>query len=388
MDERHLHIICLDVPWPVDYGGVFDIYHKIKALHEAGIKIHLHCFEYGRGQQTKLNEICVSVSYYPRKSFLSSITSDLPYIVSSRQNDELLENLQKDDYPILMEGIHCTYELSRGRLPRNRCFVRLHNVEWKYYKQLAETTTSTAKKIYYNRESKLLLAYERNLAGKATFWTVTKNDLQDFEDLGYSNIDYLPVYVPDFSPKFEEGQGTYCLYHGNLGVAENEEAAIWLLQEVFNEIEIPFVVAGKNPSSKLEYLAHKNMHTCLVANPDEREMTELLKKAQLHVLPSFNCTGIKLKLLNALRLGRHCIVNQSAIAGTGLDDFCIIANSCDATKNAVSKYFETPFSSDDFMNRQAYLSESFSNKKNAKQMIRWIFEGEPTIPGTSISWRG
>ena len=51
MEERHLHIICLDVPYPVDYGGVFDLFYKIKTLHELGIKIHLHCFEYGRGQQ-------------------------------------------------------------------------------------------------------------------------------------------------------------------------------------------------------------------------------------------------------------------------------------------------------------------------------------------------
>ena len=49
--EKHLHIVCLDVPYPVDYGGVFDLFYKIKALSEAGVKIHLHCFEYGRGQQ-------------------------------------------------------------------------------------------------------------------------------------------------------------------------------------------------------------------------------------------------------------------------------------------------------------------------------------------------
>jgi hypothetical protein len=48
---RHLHIICLNVPFPVDYGGVFDLFYKLPALHDQGVKIHLHCFEYGRGEQ-------------------------------------------------------------------------------------------------------------------------------------------------------------------------------------------------------------------------------------------------------------------------------------------------------------------------------------------------
>ncbi|MEI7802398.1 MAG: mannosyltransferase, partial [Bacteroidota bacterium] len=44
---NQLHIISFNVPYPPDYGGVIDVYYKIKALKEAGVKIHLHCYEYG-----------------------------------------------------------------------------------------------------------------------------------------------------------------------------------------------------------------------------------------------------------------------------------------------------------------------------------------------------
>ncbi|MCX6283192.1 MAG: mannosyltransferase, partial [Bacteroidetes bacterium] len=43
--EQHLHIVSFDIPYPPDYGGVIDVYYKIKTLSEAGVKIHLHCFE-------------------------------------------------------------------------------------------------------------------------------------------------------------------------------------------------------------------------------------------------------------------------------------------------------------------------------------------------------
>ena len=65
MDDQ-FHIVSFDVPYPPDYGGVIDVFYKIKALSELGVKVHLHCFEYGRGQQNELNKICSSVTYYKR----------------------------------------------------------------------------------------------------------------------------------------------------------------------------------------------------------------------------------------------------------------------------------------------------------------------------------
>ena len=33
MNNKHLHIVTLDTPWPVNYGGVVDLFYKLKALH-------------------------------------------------------------------------------------------------------------------------------------------------------------------------------------------------------------------------------------------------------------------------------------------------------------------------------------------------------------------
>ena len=72
--DKHLHIVCLDIPYPADYGGVFDLFYKITALHKHGIKIHLHCFEYGRGKQDELNKYCEEVNYYKRKAGLKGFS--------------------------------------------------------------------------------------------------------------------------------------------------------------------------------------------------------------------------------------------------------------------------------------------------------------------------
>ncbi len=384
MTEKHLHLVCYDVPYPVDYGGVFDLFYKIITLSRAGVKIHLHCFEYGRGRQPELEKFCTEVIYYDRMPAYKSISTTVPYIVVSRANQQLLTNLKKDDYPILMEGMHCTYYLHTGDLPKERCFVRLPNVEHLYYDKLAETSTNLPKKLFYQRESKLLYQYELSLADKADFWTISQKDCDVFvHQLGYKKIDNLPLYLPEYKPEWRGAKGNFCLYHGNLEVEENEFAAIWLLENVFNEVEIPFVIAGKNPSKKLERLAHAQMHTCLVSNPGDKEMEDLIKKAQVNILPSFNSTGIKLKLINALYQGRHCLLNASAVEGSGLEDCCVIANTCKTMQDEVQRLYELPYTLYAFEHRIEKLASTFDNQRNAKQMMGWIFGGEPTYPGYS-----
>ena len=85
MPDRHLNIVSFSIPFPANYGGVIDIFYKLKALHWAGIKIHLHCFQYDRPEAEELNAYCETVNYYQRKTGLSAQFSLKPYIVESRQ---------------------------------------------------------------------------------------------------------------------------------------------------------------------------------------------------------------------------------------------------------------------------------------------------------------
>jgi glycosyltransferase involved in cell wall biosynthesis len=373
--DKHLHIITLDVPWPADYGGVVDLFYKIVSLHKAGVKIHLHCFTAGRAPQDILLNYCVSVNYYSRKKMPGALSAGLPYIVSSRINKELLQNLQKDDYPVLMEGVHCTYYLYNGALKNRKVFVRLHNVEYNYYRKLASHESNVFKKLYFYTESILLKRYEKKIATKATFWPVSIGDTELYKkEFGANKIDFLPVFVPWSEVlTHDKTKGHFCLYHGNLAVNENEKAAEWLLKEVFNDIDIPLVIAGKNPSPHLEKLAHVNKNTCLVSNLADKEMQDLIKKAQVNILPSLNNTGVKLKLLNALYNGRYCLVNDAASKGVAIDNLCHIANDAASFKKMAIELYSKPYENETSEERQEVLNASYNNDKNAQQLIAWIY---------------
>ncbi|MEO7048015.1 MAG: glycosyltransferase [Ferruginibacter sp.] len=369
--DKHLHIISFDVPYPADYGGVIDVFYKIVSLHNVGIKIHLHCFTKDRLPQNELNKYCVSVNYYKRQKSFSFTT---PYIVQSRADKILLANLQQDDHPILMEGIHCTYLLGKGFLKNRKTIVRLHNTEHKYYASLAKEEKNILKKIYFKRESFLLKKYEAALAPKTIFAALSKDDKEFYEThLSSQHIYFIPAFLPWAEVTNIIGKGHYCLYHGNLAINENQKAICWLLDNVFNDIEIPFVIAGKDPSKKMTEFAEKNSNVCMVANPSERELQDLIVKAQVNILPSFNNTGVKLKLLNALFNGRYCLVNTAAVKGSGLDELCRIAEKPEDFKQQIQQLFKQDFSAIDLDKRKQILQQLYNNADNAEALISLLY---------------
>ncbi|HXR79882.1 MAG TPA: hypothetical protein VN763_03145, partial [Saprospiraceae bacterium] len=126
--KRQLHIICLDTPWPADYGGAIDMMNRIMMLKKLDIGIHLHYFSYNeRGTPNELNQFCESIHVYPRKTGHKGFSWSLPYIVASRINDDLVSRLREDDHPILLEGLHTTGILDQLDLRLRKVVVRMHN---------------------------------------------------------------------------------------------------------------------------------------------------------------------------------------------------------------------------------------------------------------------
>lgn len=366
------------MPYPVDYGGVYDLFYKLPALQAQGVHIHLHCFDYGRGRQTELEKYCASVKYYPRLKGIKLLMSKLPYIVASRKNESLLNNLLQDDYPILMEGIHCTALFTDDRFAGRQKFVRLHNVEYDYYCSLYASAKSPVSKLYYLRESQLLKNYETFIAKRATrIFTVTRHDADIYNNsFGSKTAEYLPLFLPpDWQVNALPGMGSYCLYHGDLGVEMNEKAAIWLLKKIFSIIKIPLVIAGKNPSERLIKLSHASRHTCIVENPTADMMQDMIAKAHINILPSFSNTGIKIKLLNALYNGRHCIVTPPTVEGSGLEELCHITHSEESMILRIEALYHQPFSEQEARCRAAILNNMFNNNTNAQILAGKIFFG-------------
>lgn len=374
MSDLHLHIISFDIPYPANYGGVIDVFYKAKALAEKGVKVHLHCFQYGRKPSAELADLFYEVNYYKRDISKKHLFKSIPYIVSSRISDDLIINLKKDKYPILMEGLHTSALLESKTLHKGRkMIVRPHNIEHEYYQNLAKVESDIFKKYYFYNESVKLKKYENILKKADLLLAISKNDEIYFNQF-YENVEFVPAFHPFKTVDSRVGKGDFVLYHGNLSVAENTNAVKFLISNVFNDIDIPLKIAGLNPPRNLINLIN-NGHgrdVELISNPDDETLNELIKNAQINISITAQKTGLKLKLLNTLYNGRHCLVNEKMLSGSKLDELCVIANDHASMKRKIKSLFSKEFNDSNIKTRKRKLTSIYNNGHNVEHLIELI----------------
>jgi hypothetical protein len=364
----HIHVIAFDIPLPADYGGVMDVFYKIKAMHSLGVKIHLHCFKYGRSELTELDAICEKVYYYERKLKKQYLFSRLPFIVASRTDESLLQRLLQDEYPILFEGLHTCSFLNDKRIENRLKIVRMHNVEHEYYMELAQAEEFGLKKIYFQQESIKLKEFEKILTHANYILAISEGDKEKLNKK-YKHVLHVGAFHPNKEVNIISGIGHYCLYHGNLSVNENSMMAMMLAEKIFSRVNTPLIIAGKNPTEKLKRAIEKFKNIELKPNPDDNEMLSLIKNAQINILPAAQSSGIKLKLLNALFNGRHCVVNDKMVLNTGLAELCVVKNTADEMLESIIELMHHPINNNQIANREKTLLLNHFNNSNAKKIL-------------------
>ena len=367
-----VHIVSFSIPLPANFGGVIDVFYKLKTLHSAGVKIYLHCFQYDRQPDHELEKYCVSVKYYRRNTGFASTLRLRPYIVQSRISPELVEDLLQDDYPIIFEGLHCCYYLDDERLRNRLKIYRESNIEHEYYYHLFKSTNNIRKKTFYLLESLKLRLYQKQIRHADCIIAVSKSDTEYLQRKFPGNkVIYLPSFHGNNEVVSKEGRGDYILYHGNLSVEENVLAALYLI-DCLGGLDIPFVIAGLNPDSLIVNAARKYSNIVIIDSPDDEKMHQLISDAQINILYTAQATGLKLKLLNVLYRGRHVLVNSKMVSGTGLGEICEIADTKEEMKAKIMQLFNTDFDRSKIEKRTAILSDLYDDVRNGEKLCEII----------------
>ena len=374
MTNKHLHIVSHFNPRPFDYEGGGDLYWLTTALVSAGINIHLHLYADKKDIHVNLINNCVEVFFYKRNTGHKGISIGIPYSVSSHADKSLIINLERDLYPILFEGIQASFFLNQGYFNNRKTLIRLQCSQKIYFQELLEILPTSLNKLRVSIEGNQCGIYESKIIkskGSNTITEVVSNELTISTNQIINSI--IPQFIGMPTPFSIEGQGSFCLFHGRLSEKATEHAVLWLLKNVFNTLELPLVIAGENPSTQLEEAAHKHLHTCLVANPSEKEMVELIKKAQLNVLPSFVSHGADNAILHSIMIGRHILTNKKAKTLVALDEIIHYAEEPSEFTKKIIELFEQPFEIEEIEMRESYLNSHFNDLKSAKELIKLLY---------------
>lgn len=101
-------------------------------------------------------------------------------------------------------------------------------------------------------------------------------------------------------------------------------------------------------------------------------MDQLIHNAQVCVMITQQPTGLKLKLLNSLYGGRHCLVNSNMVAGTSLGDVCHVADTPTEFLDQLEVLMDRPFTLSDIENRRHSIDECYSNRINAQRLLEFL----------------
>jgi hypothetical protein len=374
--NKYIHIVCPEIPDSSSAADMADTYFQLQFLHEAGYHIILHCFHDDTNTNTThLENITSLIHLYERNQGHKGVSIRHPYCISSRSNPLLLENLLKQICPVLFQGTKCTFYLPELVENGYKIFVRINGIASEFYGTFTKCEKSLIKKAYSFNEARLIRKWEEKISENATIITTTITDQQRFQELYKdARTKYLVPFIPMPEIKTQPGTGMYCLYFGNMQDAENSKMVYWLSDNIFRKIAVPLIVADTCTEKLQEPPLHPESNICMVSNPSETALTELIQKAQIILLPRCHNSGFDKRLLKALGIGRHCICNDLMVKDTGLEKLFIIANDNEDIIDAISNYFCQAFTDKDIDERKELLSKKYFARASLNELVKVIEE--------------
>jgi polysaccharide biosynthesis protein PslH len=229
--------------------------------------------------------------------------------------------------------------------------LRSHNVEHEIWKRVAEVTNFLPKRWYLNFLNRKLRRFELdNIQHCDILLPITARDERIFKLLGYKGSSVVtPVGLSsrDYKPNIKSFSRPLSLgFIGALDWMPNQEGLRWFLEKVWAieaNREMPqssnldtknkkhtitdfaLHIAGRNAPNWLRQLKAKNV----IFHGEIADAQQFMNEHSVAIVPLFSGSGIRVKILEAMMLGRVVLTTSMGLEGIPAEDgnHVLIANS-------------------------------------------------------------
>lgn len=269
--------------------------------------------------------INTNISYI--KAFINFLFSNLPYNLvrfkSKKFSDVIRKILEKQDFDIIqLEGLTLAFYVPVIRMYSGaKIVMRAHNVEFKIWEGIVNQFKPGVKKFFAKIIYRRLRNFElKSLNQYDAIIPITPNDLEMFENLGTEKPMFCAPFGMDLTnlEKKPNNQTFPTLFFlGALDWIPNQEGLIWFLDKVWidlkrNHPKLEFYVGGRNAPS---WLVKKINQKQIVFAGEVKNAYLFMNDKTIMVVPLFSGSGIRVKIIEGMALGKVIISTSAGIEG-------------------------------------------------------------------------
>ena len=218
------------------------------------------------------------------------------------------------------EMFHTAQFHTETRLPG---VLSQQNVDSAIWRRLCDETVNPFYKVAYWTQQLAFQRYERVLSPKFDAVTCTSDiDAAVFQrHCSEDVIEIIPngVDVTHYQPDFSAEASAHLIYIGSMDWYPNEDAVSFFADEVLPRIQenvpdVRFSIVGGNPSARVQKLAEREG---VVVTGRVPEIKPYFAEATVFVVPLRIGSGTRLKILEALAMGKAIV--STSVGAEGLD---------------------------------------------------------------------
>lgn len=385
-------ILLNRVPYPLNDGGAIGAFNFIRGYAEAGCEVTMlamnttkHFVEREKVQEVfsqygKVETVNIDNRIKPVDALLNLFGSQsyvIQRFVSNAFAKKLTEVLSENEFDVVhVDGlppsayIDVVHTHSKAKI-----IMRAHNVEHVIWKRIVQEEKKLLKKWYLAIQVKRLMKYEINAFKQCDL--VMAISREDEETIHACSPVTKTILVPagmDIQEVLQNDNTNQLdlFFIGSFDWQPNLQGIEWFFDNVWKQVKekfpsLQFVIAGnKMPESIL------NLHggNVLIAGrvPDAKQF---IIEHEIMLVPLVSGSGIRIKIVEAMALGKCIIATTIAAEGLGLTngENILIANTAEEFVAQIEKCSDFAFRNRIGFNAHRFALENFQNRRIFEKLL-------------------
>lgn len=342
-----------------------------------------HRFPEKADSNSPIHRIFIDTRIKPFHALVNLLGTESYHLTRFRQKsfrDGLLNLLKAEKFDVIQgEGLYTLGYLDDIRR-HSKAFIvlRAHNVEHLIWERASRTSRNPALSFYLRLQSKRLKQEEYRIARAVDGMAVmSKEDLMAFRRMGVDTkacVIGIGTQLQPPKPLPDPTLGKDIFHLGAMNWFPNREGVNWFLQSVWPELQtaipgIRFYLAGHGMP---EGLKHREKDGVFVQEAEDAA-TFMLSHG-LMVVPLLSGSGIRVKIIEGMKLGKLIVTTPIGAEGLGVEDGkqVLIASSAKEFVEKISLCFRDPaFARKISENACNFAAEHFDTARLAEQLLRF-----------------